>query len=129
MRTNRRAAYMIRGYSTNRDVVPNFLQAFDVEDGRSPCPLRTQTVTAPQALFLMNSDVIDRASTKFAERLQKEAGGDLQASVDLAYRIALVRPPSPPEKERALTYLENNPARLKGFAWLLFNLDEFVYTR
>ena len=38
-RTNRRAAYMIRGYSTNRDVMPNFLQAFDVDDGRAPCPL------------------------------------------------------------------------------------------
>ncbi len=29
---------MIRGYATNRDVVPNFLQAFDVDDGRAPCP-------------------------------------------------------------------------------------------
>ena len=53
---------MIRGYSTSRDVVPNFLQAFDVDDGRVPCPVRTQTVTAPQALFLMNSDEIDGAS-------------------------------------------------------------------
>jgi hypothetical protein len=91
--------------------------------------LRTQTVTAPQALFLMNSDVIDRASAKFAERLKKEAGGDLAAAVNLAYRIALVRPPSPLEKNRALAYLENNPARLKNFAWLIFNLDEFVYAR
>ena len=31
--------------------------------------------------------------------------------------------------DRALTYLENDPARLKGFAWLLFNLDEFIYIR
>ena len=69
--TNRRGAYMIRGYSTSRDVVPNFLQAFDVDDGRAPCPLRTQTVTAPQALFLMNSDEIDKASAKLAERLQE----------------------------------------------------------
>ena len=62
---------MIRGYSTSRDVVPNFLQAFDVDDGRVPCPMRTQTVTAPQALFLMNSEEIDKASAKFAERLQE----------------------------------------------------------
>ena len=48
---NRRGAYMIRGYSTSRDVVPNFLQAFDVDDGRAPCPVRTRTVTAPQALL------------------------------------------------------------------------------
>ena len=46
---NRRGAYMIRGFSTSRDVTPNFLQSFDVDDGRAPCPVRTQTVTAPQA--------------------------------------------------------------------------------
>src|SRR5204862_4246680 len=83
---NRRAAYMIRGFSTSRDVVPNFLQAFDVDDGRLPCPMRTQTVTAPQGLFMMNSDEIDRAATKFAQRLQKEAPNDLRAEIDLAYR-------------------------------------------
>src|SRR5580704_10855246 len=35
--TNRRGAYMIRGFSTSREVVPNFLQSFDVDDGRLPC--------------------------------------------------------------------------------------------
>lgn len=124
--SHRRAAYMIRGYSTSRDVVPHFLQAFDVEDGRAPCPLRTQTVTAPQALFLMNSDVIVQATARFAERLPQESG-TLSGAVDLAYRVALARPPTPRETERALAYLEGDPSRLKGLAWLLFNLDEFLY--
>ena len=105
---NRRAAYMIRGYSTSRDVVPNFLQAFDVDDGRPPCPLRTRTVTAPQALFLMNSDEIDKATAHFAERLQKESGGDLHAAVDLGYRITLCRPLRPGEKDQALTLQERS---------------------
>src|SRR5439155_7747975 len=83
-RTMRRAAYMVRGYSTSREATPAFLQAFDVDDGRAPCPVRTQTVTAPQALFMMNSDVIDQASERFANRLVKESGGDLRAAVDLA---------------------------------------------
>ena len=126
---NRRGAYMIRGFSTSRDVVPNFLQSFDVDDGRLPCPLRTRTVTAPQGLFLMNSPEIDKASAKLVERLQKESGGDLAAAIDLAYRITVARPPSPGERDEALTYLRNDPARLKGFAWLLFNLDEFIYVR
>ena len=120
---------MIRGFSTSADVVPNFLQAFDVDDGRVPCPMRTQTVTAPQGLFMMNSDEIENASAKLAARLQKESGGDLQNAVDLAYRLTLDRPPSPAEKDRALTYIDGDPARLKGFAWLLFNLDEFIYVR
>jgi hypothetical protein len=109
--------------------VPNFLQSFDVDDGRVPCPMRTQTVTAPQGLFMMNSDVIENASVKLAERLRKECKGDVTAAVDLGYAIALSRHPSASEKDHALTYIENDPARLKGFAWLLFNLDEFIYLR
>jgi hypothetical protein len=128
-RTNRRAAYLIRGYSTSRDVLPQFLQAFDVDDGRAPCPLRTRTVAAPQALFLMNSAVIERAAAQLAERLRKEAGGGLPDAVDLGYRLTLARPPSPGEKAHALRYLASDPGRLKGFAWLLFNLDEFLYVR
>ncbi len=127
--TTRRAAYMVRGYSTSRDVTPVFLQAFDVDDGRAPCPLRTQSVTSPQALFLMNSNEIERASAKVGERLKKESGGDLTKAVDLAFQIGIARPPSPSEKARALEYLDNDPDRLKGLAWLIFNLDEFLYVR
>lgn len=129
LRTNRRAAYMIRGYSTSRDVMPGFLQAFDVDDGRAPCPLRTRTISAPQSLFLMNSDAIARATARFADRLRKESRGDLPAAVDLAYRIALTRPPSPTEQARAIAFLDGDPARLKDLAWLLFNLDEFLFVR
>jgi len=125
----RRAAYMIRGFSTSRDVVPNFLQSFDVDDGRAPCPMRTRTVTAPQALFMMNGQEIERASAKLADRLKTESGGDLKAAVDLGYRITLARHPSPAEAEQSLAFLENKPERLKEFAWLLFNLDEFIYVR
>ena len=120
---------MIRGFSTNREVVPNFLQAFDVDDGRAPCPMRTQTVTPPQGLFMMNSDEIEKASIKLAQRLQKESGGDLKTAVDLGYRITLGRTPSSSERDYALTYVADKPERLKGLAWLLFNLDEFIYVQ
>lgn len=128
-KTNRRGAYMVRGYSTSREVVPNFLQSYDVDDGRTPCPLRTQTVTAPQSLFMMNSQEVDKASAKLAARMEKDSAGDLNTAVDLGYKLTIGRPPSPPEKDHALTYVENDPARLKGLAWLLFNTDEFVYIR
>ena len=59
----------------------------------------------------MNSDEIDKASAKFAERLQKESGGDLAAAVDLGYRMA-VRPPSFGRREGpGADYFENDPAR------------------
>ena len=39
------------------------------------------------------------------------------------------RPASPAESGHALIYLADDPDRLKGLAWLLFNLDEFIYVR
>ena len=126
-KTKRRAAYMVRGFSSSRDVTPNFLQTFDVDDGRAPCPIRTQTVTAPQSLFLMNSPEIENASIELAARLK--AGSDLSHAIDLAYRLTVARPPSRAEKERAADLLQNDAARLKQLSWLLFNLDEFIYVR
>jgi hypothetical protein len=125
----RRAAYLTRGYSSSRDVTSNFLQSFDVDDGRDPCPMRTQTVTAPQALFLMNSTEVENASRAVASRVLKDANSDLKSAVQAMYRLTVARPPSAAELERAAAYLENDPARLKQFAWLLFNLDEFIYVR
>ncbi len=123
----RRGVYMVRGFSTSREVTPGFLRTFDVDDGREPCPVRTRTVTAPQALFLMNSPEVDEAAGHFAARLRSESGGDLGRAVDLAHRLTLGRPARDGEKERALAYLEGDPARLDRFAWLLFNLDEFLH--
>jgi len=128
-RTNRRGMYMLRGYIPSTDVMNNFLTAFDVDDGRTPCPLRTQTVTAPQALFTMNNDLIEKESAKFAEKVLRESGGNLTAAVRLAYRETLGRSPSGSELDNALTYVGDRPERIKGLAWLLFNLDEFIYVR
>jgi hypothetical protein len=127
--SKRRCAYMVRGYSSNREVMPNFLPAFDVDDGRVPCPMRTQTVTAPQALFLMNSPEVDQTCAELAARLLEETEDDLPAAVDLAYRVTLARPPSATERDRALAYLEKDKKRLGQFSWLLFNSDEFIYVR
>jgi Protein of unknown function (DUF1553)/Protein of unknown function (DUF1549) len=127
--TYRRAAYIVRGYSSQRNVVPQFLEAFDVDDGRASCPQRTQTVTAPQSLFMMNSAIVDRACNQFAERLKRESAENLPRAVELAYRITLARQPSAKELEHALVYLDRDPSRLRNLAWLLFNLDEFIYVR
>jgi hypothetical protein len=78
---------------------------------------------------MMNSDEVERATTGFAERLEKESAGDLAAAVDLGYRVTLARSPSAGERETALAYLDGDATNLKGLAWLLFNLDEFIYVR
>ena len=68
-------------------------------------------------------------AARLAERLRKETKDDIPQAIDLGYRIVLARPPSPKEKDTALTYVNGDPAQLKGFTWLLFNLDEFSYAR
>ncbi len=128
-RTDRRGVYLTRGYIPSTDVMNNFLTSFDVDDGRTPCPIRTQTVTAPQALFTMNSELVEKESEKLAALVLKETSGEVQAAVGDAYRRTLGRKPSPSERDYALTYINNDPSRMKELAWLLFNLDEFLYVR
>ena len=128
-RTNRRGVYMVRGYIPSTDVMNNFLNSFDVDDGRIPCPVRTQTVTAPQALFTMNGDLVNQESEKLASVVLKESAGDVHQAVTAAYQRTLARKPSGTELDYALTYIEKNPDRMKELTWLLFNLDEFIYVR
>jgi hypothetical protein len=126
---NRRGVYMVRGYIPSTDVMNNFLTAFDVDDGRTPCPMRSQTVTAPQALFTMNGELVDKESEKLAALVLKETSGDVRAAVTDAYQRTLGRKPSASEMDYSLTYIDKDPARIKELAWLLFNLDEFIYVR
>ena len=51
------------------------------------------------------------------------------AATSILAATSLARSPSAAEKDSALSYIQNDPERLKGFAWLLFNLDEFIYMR
>jgi hypothetical protein len=128
-RINRRGVYMVRGYIPSTDVMNNFLTSFDVDDGRTPCPVRTQTVTAPQALFTMNGDLVEKESEKLASVVLKESSGDVHAAVTSAYQRTLGRKPTAGELDYALTYIDRDPVRMKELAWLLFNLDEFIYVR
>ena len=120
---------MARGFIPSTEVMSNFLQTFDVDDGRTPCPLRAQTVTAPQALYTMNGELVERASATLAETLTKESSGDRTNAVDLAYRKTLGRKPASGELDRALTYVGKDAADLKSLGWLLFNLDEFLFVK
>ncbi len=127
--SNRRTAYLQRGFRSYQEVMPAYLQTFDGEDGRLVCPRRNQTVTAPQALFLMNDPLSEEVSTRFAARLAGEFPHDLTTAIRMGYRQALGRGPTSAEEVGAGAYLAGNPARLKGFSWALLNLDEFLYLR
>jgi Protein of unknown function (DUF1553)/Protein of unknown function (DUF1549) len=125
----RRTAYLRRGYQAFREVMPAYLQTFDAEDGRTVCPRRTQTVTAPQALFLMNNELIETTSIRLGERLREQSQGDLPTLVTLGYQITLGRTPTDAERQQATDLLRSEPQSGKSLAWLLFNLDEFIHVR
>jgi len=115
--------------------MPNFFHVFDVDNGKLPCPVRNRSITALQALTLMNSPLVEEAARDFGRRLMKEARNDLGQAIDLGFRMALSRAPTPIEAESILTHLRNCsgcevPAKgAEKLGWLLMNLDEFLFVK
>ncbi|MFN8006652.1 MAG: DUF1553 domain-containing protein [Terriglobia bacterium] len=131
--TNRRAIYMARGYDSTAEIMPNYLHIFDVDNGKLPTPVRNRSITALQALTLMNSPLVEQASLEFAKRLMKESKDDPEKAVGMGFTMALSREPSEKEKKAVLKLIqecqgcEAGAQGLEKLAWLLFNLDEFVF--
>ncbi len=125
----RRAIFLKRGFRSREDLLPEFLDAFDAEDGRESCSRRTVTVTAPQALWLMNNPLVQEAATAFGARLREAAKGDRLKAIELGYRLALCRAPNPAEIQICLDHMHELASPFERLAWMLFNLDEFVYVR
>jgi hypothetical protein len=125
----RRAIYIKRGFHPQRKELPDFLDAFDAQDGRESCPRREETVTAPQALWLMNDPLANQAAKAFGERLKTLAKDDSSLRVQLGYRMALGREPDSRELQLAHDYMKPHPDDSEKLAWMLINLDEFIYIR
>ncbi len=125
----RRGIYLKRGFRSQENRLPVFLEAFDAEDGRESCERREQTVTAPQALWLMNNPLVHQATRAFGARLSALAAGERLLGIELGYRMALGRSPTPSEIQTVLKYLEPYPNSFEALAWMLVNLDEFIYIR
>jgi hypothetical protein len=127
-RTNRRGIYMGRGADLSMKMLPDYLSLFDAEDGHIPCARRSRSITAPQVLFMLNGSLTDQASKNLARRLQSEGGNTASERVDYGYKLLLGRPPSPSERDNALSWLRGGSDRQwEGFAWMLLNLSEFIF--
>ncbi len=140
----RRSAYIF----VKRTLGVPFMETFDAPTPDKPCPARTPTTIAPQALVLLNSSFTDQQAAAMADRLIREAGPDRAAEIDRAFRLALSRPPSVDEAAVARAFLDRQidewknlaatsaqaPSSqdayrqaLAAFCKLVFNLSEFVY--
>jgi mono/diheme cytochrome c family protein len=105
-------------------VVPLF-ETLDLADTVSSCPQRQVTTVAPQALSLFNGEFSNSQAQRFADRLRREAGADLERQASLAYRLTLAREPSPTERAAVAEFLRHEP--LEQLCRVLLNLNEFVY--
>ena len=117
----RRSVYM----QMKRSMALPMLQIFDAPDSAGSCARREISTVAPQALAMMNSSFMTLQADAFATRIREQAGNESSAAVELGWRLALGRPPTDPEREMALGYLERNS--LPRLALLLFNMNEFIY--
>jgi hypothetical protein len=118
----RRGVYVYR----RRSLPYPMFDTFDHPDMNVTAGARNVSTVPTQALTLLNNPFVLAQADRFAERL-RAATADPEAQVDLAYRIALARPPAAAERDIALELVRTQS--LAAFTHVLVNLDEFVYMR
>jgi len=119
---NRRSLYLLN----KRTVRLPFMANFDQPDAMSSCAARPTSTHALQALSLMNSDLMQETSRRFAARLEGECGSDGGCRARRAYKLALSRSPRPVEAAMAQSFFKEGGA-LADFCLALLNRHEFVY--
>jgi len=133
-----------------RKAIPVLLEAFDLPPMNPNCVSRAESIVPTQALHLLNDPLLFELGERFAARLIQEAGESHAARVELAFRLALARPPSAVELSDALRVLQVEPpialapaapetrgsmpleassqhATLAAFCRMLLNSAEFLY--
>lgn len=132
--TWRRSLYVF----IRRSALFPLFETFDATDATSSCSRRVNTVTAPQALALLNHPFIREQSRLFAKRVLREAERSPAAQLTYAFRLAFGRSPSPAEHQEGAQFLKQQQIRYAHeddpnlHAWIdlcqvLFNLNEFLY--
>jgi hypothetical protein len=112
---NRRSVYVF----VRRNLKYPLFDAFDAPDTNTTCPERNVTVNAPQALMLLNSDLVLDQARALAGRVLSAASDDRhdpKALVARAYRLSFSRDPKPDELSRGVTFLEDQPGLLSARA-------------
>ncbi len=88
-----------------RNHLYDLFEQFDYPDPAVPTGSRNETVIAPQALLMMNSDLVAQAAGRLAGELLDGPGFTERQRIERAYLKAYARPPKAREAERALRFL------------------------
>jgi hypothetical protein len=108
------------------------MEAFDMPDTHESCARRNNTVSAMQALELINNQLVADWSAAMAQRVGNDEGLTVEAKVDRAWRLAYARPASPEEQSLASEFLvkqaaAGSPSPLADLCQALLNSSEFLY--
>jgi Protein of unknown function (DUF1553) len=90
------------------------LLAFDASTREECVVQRPRSNTPIQALVLLNDPTYVEAARALAARLVREAGSAPEARIQLAYRLALGRPPRPEERDLVLGLVEKHRHEYKS---------------
>lgn len=99
---NRRSVYIF----VRRNSRYPMLEVFDMPDTHESCGRRNNTITAPQALSLLNGNVVLSWAQSFAGRVLTEAGPDSKKQIERAYELAYSRKPDGTERDALETFLQ-----------------------
>ena len=104
---------------------PNpFMTTLDCADSSQSTPKRNETLTALQALSLLNNKFSLAMASHFASRLEKEAE-DFPSQVRLGHKLVTGRYPNAGEQELLVAYGDKHG--LQNLCRALYNLSEFSY--
>ncbi len=101
-----------------------FMESLDCPDGSQLAPTRSGSVTALQALALLDDRFIVRQSEHTAARLT-QMSDNVAGQVTGLFRLALLREPAPVELARWQMYAARHG--LANACRLMFNTNEFVF--
>lgn len=101
-----------------------FMTTLDCADSSQSVAKRDETVTALQALSLLNNKFMVRMAEHFAMRVRQEAGNDSEQA-QRAFALATGHMPTLQEREDLTSF--TSKYGLENTCRLLFNLNEFVF--
>ena len=107
-----------------RSVPDPYLEALDCADPNLSVPVRNETMTAPQALAMLNDAFVLKQAEYTAENLtsRRESTSD---QISELYRAALGREPSEVELQALISFAERNG--MAAVSRVTFNLNEFMF--
>jgi hypothetical protein len=132
----RRAAYL----PVIRNNLYTLFEQFDFPDPTMPTGSRNATVVAPQALLMMNDELVIDSAREFAQLVLRHSNAD-DRRVELAYEMAVGRKPESFETERTLAFIDkwksstiSQGEEAQRSAWAMFchslmASNEFIYVR